>query len=62
MVKPRRPVTPRPDVSPATAGPLSAPLADDEPLRDPFGPVTAAFGVVAWLLLVTAAAAAPLFW
>ncbi len=62
MVKPHRPVTPRRDMSPATAGPLSAPLADDEPLRDPFGPVTAALGVLAWLLLVTVAAASPLFW
>jgi len=28
---------------------------------DPFGPVAAAVGVLAWLLLVTIAAAAPLF-
>jgi hypothetical protein len=53
---------PRHDTSPATAGPLSAPLADDDPLRDSFGAVTVALGVVAWLLLVTVAAASPLFW
>ncbi|HEX2416993.1 MAG TPA: hypothetical protein VHJ83_02545 [Micromonosporaceae bacterium] len=32
-----------------------------QPASDPFGPVAAAVGVLSWLLLVTIAAAAPLF-
>ncbi len=48
---------------PEAASALDAACRNGEaPPREPFGFVAVTFVVVIWLLLVTAAAASPLFW
>jgi len=58
---------PDPPVKAASLSEAAPPLdtarrPGEAPPREPFGFVAVTFAVVTWLLLVTAAAASPLFW